>query len=278
MTIDRLPPLRDVISRYDLRAEKKLGQNFLLDLNLTAKIARNVPDLSISSILEIGPGPGGLTRGLLAEGAKKVVAIERDHRCVPALRDILSNYPNRLEIIEGDALKIDHHELVSGKAAIAGNLPYNIGTQLLLNWLTSEPWLPWFSSLTLMFQKEVADRITATPGTKAYGRLSVISQWRCHTSIALTLPARAFTPSPKVDSAVVSLIPKEPEFTVPLKSLELVTGKAFQQRRKMLRASLKSVFQDPVTTLEGLNLDPQARAENLSVQDFARLALAHSEQ
>ena len=209
--IDALPPLREVIATHDLKAQKSLGQNFLLDLNLTAKIARQVGDLANCDVLEIGPGPGGLTRGLLAEGARRVVAVEKDRRCIPALEDIASHHAGRLQVLEGDALAIDPMAHLNAPIRVAANLPYNIGTELLVRWLTPPRWPPFWQSLTLMFQREVAERITAQPGSKAYGRLAILAQWRCTANIVLSLPPEAFTPPPKVSSAVVHLVAlKEP--------------------------------------------------------------------
>ncbi len=276
VSADGLPPLRDVIERYELRAKKTLGQNFLLDLNLTRKIARECGDLSSSTIVEVGPGPGGLTRALLVEGAKRVITIERDDRCAPALAAIAAHYPNRLEVHAGDALEADWRALLGpqpGPVTIAANLPYGIASLLLVGWLETEPWPPWFDRMVLMFQREVADRIVAEPGSKTYGRLSVLSQWRTNTHIAMTLPAEAFTPPPKVTSAVVVFKPKpNPDPSVSVKALGQVTAAAFGQRRKMLRASLKQLTPFPELLLKQADIDPQKRAEQLSVDDFARLA------
>ena len=269
-----LPPLRDVIKAFGLDALKGLGQHFLLDPNLTDKIARQAGSLDQGTTIEIGPGPGGLTRSLLARGAEKVVVIEKDRRCLPALQDLAKAYPGRLEIVEADALKIDETDWIdSGHARIVSNLPYNVGTPLLMKWLSLDPWPPWYESLTLMFQREVADRIVSAPGSKSYGRLSVISQWRCTTQKCLNVPARAFTPPPKVDSSVISLKPKA-DATDPnlFKAIEKVTAAAFGQRRKMLRASLKSLFPETEKTLHSLGISPTERAEQLSVENFARLA------
>nr|WP_286831238.1 16S rRNA (adenine(1518)-N(6)/adenine(1519)-N(6))-dimethyltransferase RsmA [Kordiimonas sp. UBA4487] len=274
---DSLPPLRDVIREYDLRAKKSFGQNFLLDLNLTRKIARVPGDISDSVVYEVGPGPGGLTRGLLAEGAKRVVAVEMDPRCLDALADISAAYDGRLTVHQGDALKMDEQELLAAKEGekmrIASNLPYNVGTMLLIKWLTLDDWKPWFASLTLMFQREVADRIVAEPRTKAYGRLSVLAQWRGKVRIALNVPAAAFTPPPKVASAVIHFEPTEPlDPDVKLKDLELVVEKAFGQRRKMLRASLKALPVDPQKLLAMAEIEETKRAEDVPVADFVRLA------
>jgi 16S rRNA (adenine1518-N6/adenine1519-N6)-dimethyltransferase len=269
---DGLPPLRDVISRHSLSARKSLGQNFLMDLNLTRKIARASGDLTRAEVIEVGPGPGGLTRALLAEGAARVVAIERDARCLDALSEIAEHYPGRLTILEGDALEIDPLDHLNGPARIVANLPYNVGTALLVKWLSVEAWPPWWESLTLMFQREVAERIVATPGTKAYGRLSILGQWRTKARIAFDVPAQAFTPPPKVTSSVVHVRPDGmPEAVLPHR-LEALTAAAFSQRRKMLRQSLKSITGDASAWLEGLGIDPTCRAEQLSVADFVHLA------
>lgn len=272
-TIDSLPPLREVIASHGLSAQKKLGQNFLLDLNLTAKIARQAGDLSECDVLEIGPGPGGLTRGLLSEGARKVLAIEKDARCIPALQEIAEAFPDRLEVIEGDALEIDPLAKLTPPIRIAANLPYNVGTELLVRWLTPPSWPPFWQSLTLMFQKEVAERITAKPGGKAYGRLAVLSQWRSDAQIVLNLPPSAFTPPPKVSSAVVHItaLPK-PKYEADPKVLSRVVAAAFNQRRKMLRASLKGVAPDIEDRLLSAGLKPTDRAEQISVEGFCALA------
>lgn len=278
---DTLPPLRDVIREFDLQAKKSFGQNFLLDLNLTRKIARIPGDLSDSVVYEVGPGPGGLTRGLLAEGAKRVVAVEMDPRCLAALEQVSKAYDSRLTVYNGDALEMDELALLAAQEGetlrIASNLPYNVGTQLLIKWLTLENWKPWFSSLTLMFQREVAERIVAKPGTKAYGRLSVLAQWRGKVRIALNVPAAAFTPPPKVASAVIHYEPIEPlDADVKLRDLELVVEKAFGQRRKMLRASLKALPVDPLKLLQLAEIKETRRAEELSVADFVRLAKCYA--
>lgn len=271
--IDQLPPLRDVIERYDLRAKKALGQNFLLDLNLTARIARAAGDLAGSDIIEVGPGPGGLTRGLLAEGARRVLAIEKDGRCLPALAEIAEAYPGRLQVIEGDALQIDPLAQLTPPIKIVANLPYNVGTELLVRWLTPKEWPPFWSSLTLMFQKEVAERIVAKPGSKAYGRLALLAQWRCDARIVLTLPPSAFTPPPKIDSAVVHLTAlPEPRFPADAKTLERVVAAAFNQRRKMLRSSLRSLDPNAESRLERLGIRPTARAEEIGLEQFCALA------
>ena len=274
MSDDGLPPLREVIEAHQLGAKKALGQNFLFDLNLTRRIARAAGPFENRTVVEIGPGPGGLTRALLAEGAKKVIAVERDRRALPALAEIAAHYPGRLQVIEGDALEIDWRALLDGPAQIVANLPYNIATPLLIGWLTDGPWPPWFSSLTLMFQKEVAQRIAAKPDEEAYGRLSVISQWRCEAKKLFDVNRSAFTPPPKDTSSIVQLVPRAVcEPTCEVGKLERVTAAGFGQRRKMLRQSLKSVFAEPEAVLAKLGLDPTARAETLRAADFARLAL-----
>ena len=271
--IDDLPPLRDVIAAHDLRARKSLGQNFLLDLNLTARIARAAGPLPELDILEIGPGPGGLTRGLLAEGARRVLAIEKDRRCIPALEEIAAAYPGRLSVIEGDALEVDPLEHLTPPVAVAANLPYNVGTELLVRWLTPQAWPPFWQSLTLMFQKEVAERIVAAPGSKTYGRLAILAQWRAEARIVMTLPPGAFTPPPKVSSAVVHLTAlPEPRFPADPKILEEVVARAFNQRRKMLRASLKGLHADIETLLEEAGIAPTDRAEQISLEAFCALA------
>ena len=271
--IDTLPPLRDVIAQHDLSARKSLGQNFLLDLNLTARIARIAGDLSQTDVLEVGPGPGGLTRGLLAEGARKVLAVEKDRRCLPALAEIAEAYPGRLEVIEGDALKIDPLAHLTPPIAICANLPYNVGTELLVRWLTPPQWPPVWRSLTLMFQREVAERIVATPGSKAYGRLALLAQWRCDAKIALGLPPEAFTPPPKVSSAVVHLTAlPAPRFEADAAILERLVAKAFNQRRKMLRAALKGLAPDIEDHLNAVGIPPTERAEQVSLEGFCALA------
>ena len=274
MSDDGLPPLREVIEAHGLAANKALGQNFLFDLNLTRRIARAAGPLEGFTIVEVGPGPGGLTRALLAEGAGKVVAIERDRRALPALEEISAHYPNRLQVIEGDALTVDMQNLVKGPAKIVANLPYNVGTPLLISWLSTEAWPPWYASLTLMFQKEVAMRIAAQPGSNAYGRLSIICQWRCTAKKLFDVNRSAFTPPPKITSSIVQLVPRAKcEPACSLKALERITAAGFGQRRKMLRQSLKSVFQNPEEVLLKLGIAPTARAEELRVEDFGRLAL-----
>lgn len=276
---DGLPPLREVIRRHDLAAKKSLGQNFILDLNLTRRIARAGGPLDGRTVIEVGPGPGGLTRALLLEGAARVIAVERDARCLPALAEISERYPGRFDVHEGDALAADWRALLgpnAGKAVIAANLPYGAATTLLIGWLETEPWPPWWDGMVLMFQKEVAERIVAVPGTKDYGRLSVISQWRANVRLALTLKPEAFTPPPKVSSAVVVLKPREaPNPPCSVKALGKVTAAAFGQRRKMLRASLKTLVPNPEELLEAAGIAADLRAERLSVRDFAKLALVY---
>lgn len=271
--IDNLPPLREVIATHQLSARKSLGQNFLLDLNLTAKIARQAGDLTGCDVLEIGPGPGGLTRGLLAEGARRVLAVEKDSRCLPALQEIAEAYPGRFEVINGDALEIDPLEHLTPPIRIAANLPYNVGTELLVRWLTPKEWPPFWQSLTLMFQREVAERIVAQPGSKAYGRLAILAQWRAEARIVLSLPPGAFTPPPKVSSAVVHLdaLP-EPRFPADAAILSRVVAAAFNQRRKMLRASLKGISPDIEAHLTTAGIPPTERAEQVSLEAFCALA------
>ncbi len=272
---DGLPPLREVIANHGLSARKSLGQNFLLDLNLTAKIARQAGDLTGCDVLEIGPGPGGLTRGLLAEGARHVVAIEKDERCLAALADVADHYPGRLTVLSGDALKIDPMEHLTPPVRVVANLPYNVGTELLVRWLTPDRWPPYWTSLTLMFQKEVAQRITAECGSKAYGRLSILAQWRCQVRMAMQIPPEAFTPPPKVTSAVVHLERREtPLYAADAKVLERVVAQAFGQRRKMLRASLKGLVPDIEDVLLSVGIKPTDRAENVTVEQFCALARA----
>ena len=272
-TIDGLPPLRDVIRDHELVAKKSLGQNFLLDLNLTAKIARAAGDLSGSDILEVGPGPGGLTRGLLVEGARRVLAVEKDSRCLPALAEIAQAYPGRLEVLQGDALEIDPRAYLTPPIRIAANLPYNVGTELLVRWLTPPEWPPFWQSLTLMFQKEVAERIVAKPGTNHYGRLAILAQWRCDAKIVMVLPPEAFAPAPKVHSAVVHLTAlPEPRYPADPKVLERVVAAGFNQRRKMLRAALKGLHPRIEAMLEEAGIAPTERAERVSIEAFCRLA------
>ncbi len=270
---DGLPPLRETIADLGLSARKSLGQNFILDLNLTSRIARAGGSLDSKTIIEIGPGPGGLTRGLFLEGATRVIVVERDERCRPALEAIAERYPGRLDIRMDDALTVDYGALGDGRKSIISNLPYGIATPLLIGWLKTEPWPPWFDEMVLMFQREVAERITARPSTKAYGRLSVLAQWRTEPSIVLPVPAAAFTPRPKVDSAVVHFIPKTaPSPVCDVEALEAVTAAAFGQRRKMLRTSLRQLFDNPEARLLELGIEPTHRAEQLTVDEFCRLA------
>jgi 16S rRNA (adenine1518-N6/adenine1519-N6)-dimethyltransferase len=273
-TIDELPALRDVIRRHGLAAKRALGQNFLLDLNLTARIARAAGPLEGISVVEVGPGPGGLTRALLALGARRVIAIERDKRAIAALHEIAPHYPSRLEVILGDALTIDPRPLLDGPARVVANLPYNIATALLVNWLTAEPWPPWFDQLVLMFQREVAERIVAAPGSKSYGRLSVLAGWRCEARILFDVAPAAFVPPPKVTSSVVRLTPRPKPLPCDRRALERVTEAAFGQRRKMLRQSLKSLAVDPFALLATAGIAPTARAEEIPVDGFIRLAQA----
>ena len=270
--IDELPPLRDVIARYGLSAKKQLGQNFLLDLNLTSRIARAAGDLHHTTVIEVGPGPGGLTRALLAEGARRVIAIERDERAIPALEEIAVAYPGRLTIIAGDAMTTDYAALADGPTRIVANLPYNIGTELLIGWLTAEPWPPFYESLTLMFQREVAERIVAQPGEEAYGRLGVLAGWRTDARIAFNVARSAFTPPPNVTSAVVHLLPKPVDPTIAVRKLEAVTRAAFGQRRKMVRQSLKATGIPVETLLAAAELRGDERAEVLPVEAFLRMA------
>jgi 16S rRNA (adenine1518-N6/adenine1519-N6)-dimethyltransferase len=271
--IDGLPPLREVIKTHDLVAKKQLGQNFLLDLNLTAKIARAAGDLTGSDVLEVGPGPGGLTRGLLAEGARRVLAVEKDPRCLPALAEIAAAYPGRLKVVNEDALKLDAAALLTPPIRIVANLPYNVGTELLIRWLTPAVWPPFWESLTLMFQKEVAERIVAKPRTEHYGRLALLAQWRCDARIVLVLPPEAFTPAPKVHSAVVHLTRlAEPRYPADEAVLGRITAMAFNQRRKMLRSSLKGMGPDIEEKLRAAGIEPTARAEEISLEKFCALA------
>jgi 16S rRNA (adenine1518-N6/adenine1519-N6)-dimethyltransferase len=272
-SIDNLPPLRDVIATHELAAKKSLGQNFLLDLNLTAKIARLAGNLDGADVLEIGPGPGGLTRGLLAEGARRVLAIEKDPRCMPALAEIAAAYPGQLHAINGDALQVNPLAHLRPPIKIAANLPYNVGTELLVRWLTPPEWPPFWESLTLMFQREVAQRIVATPGTKAYGRLALLSQWRTDPKIVMDLPPEAFSPPPKVNSAVVHLTAlPAPRFPADPGVLNKVVAAAFNQRRKMLRSALKSVSPEIEDHLNAVGIKPTERAEQVGLEEFCALA------
>ena len=271
--MEKLPPLKDVISRHKISAKKSLGQNFLLDLNLTSKIARYASNLEQSDVLEIGPGPGGLTRSLLNEGARKVVAIEKDTRCIAALEEIQAIFTEKLKIVQGDALSTEVRQYLTHPVQIIANLPYNVGTELLVRWLNSTTWPSFWQSMTLMFQKEVANRIVASPGSKAYGRLSVMAQWRCNTKIAFNIPATAFTPPPKVESSIVHFEAlKEPRFPAEVNKLEFVVSKAFNQRRKMLRGALKGHFKNVEEGLLAIGVVPTKRAENVTIQEFCLMA------
>ncbi|MEO5619401.1 MAG: 16S rRNA (adenine(1518)-N(6)/adenine(1519)-N(6))-dimethyltransferase RsmA [Cypionkella sp.] len=273
-TIDGLPPLREVIKAHDLVAKKQLGQNFLLDLNLTAKIARSAGDLSGCDVLEVGPGPGGLTRGLLVEGARRVLAVEKDPRCMAALAEIAAVYPGRLEAINADALELDVMAHLQEPVRVVANLPYNVGTELLIRWLTPKIWPPFWQSLTLMFQKEVAERIVAKPRSDHYGRLALLAQWRCDAKIVMHLPPEAFTPAPKVHSAVVHLTRlAEPRFPADEAMLQRLTAMGFNQRRKMLRSSLKAMGPQIEAQLVEAGIEPTARAEEISLAQFCALSL-----
>jgi 16S rRNA (adenine1518-N6/adenine1519-N6)-dimethyltransferase len=270
---DGLPPIAEVIRRHRLGARRGLGQNFLLDLNLTGRIARAGGPADGTDIVEIGPGPGGLTRALLAEGARRVVAIERDRRCIPALEEIAAAFPGRLRIVEADALRTDIGALATAPARIIANLPYNIATPLLVGWLSARPWPPWWERAVVMFQREVAGRIVAAPGSSAYGRLSVISQWRARCRVLFTVNPRAFTPPPKVTSAVVEITPvAEPADAPSLATLEKVTAAAFGQRRKMLRSSLRAVGGDVESLVRAAGIEPTLRAEQVPVEAYVRMA------
>src|SRR3954451_7766069 len=282
---DALPPLREVVRKHGLLAKKSLGQNFLFDLNLPGRIARAAGPLENAAIVEVGPGPGGLTRALLAEGARKVIAIERDGRCLAALGEIASAYPGRLVVVAADALAIDFAALVrehapDNPARICANLPYNIATALLVRWIETEPWAPWFDRLTLMFQREVAERVVATPADRAnYGRLAVLCNWRTETRILFDVPPRAFTPPPKVMSSVVELVPRRDPLSCDIRALASVTHAAFGQRRKMLRQSLKSLRKvDATELLQGAKVDPKQRAEEVDIEGFVALAQAYAQQ
>ncbi len=277
--IDDLPPLREVIRRHGLTPKKSLGQNFLFDLNLTARIARAAEPLENITVVEIGPGPGGLTRALLALGARRVVAIERDQRAIAALEEIATRYPGRLDIIAGDALSVDPREqLGPERARVVANLPYNIATALLVNWLTVEPWPPWYDSLLLMFQREVAERIVSAPGSKSYGRLSVLAGWRTEVKILFDVARSAFVPPPKVTSSIVRLTPRPEPLSCDSTVLQRVTEAAFGQRRKMLRQSLKTLGVDAIALLTEAGIEPTARAEEIPVDGFVALANIFSEQ
>jgi 16S rRNA (adenine1518-N6/adenine1519-N6)-dimethyltransferase len=277
-TPDGLPALGSVVRSLGLSARKSLGQHFILDLNLTRRIARAAGPLEGRTVVEVGPGPGGLTRALLLEGAGRVIAVERDERCQPALEAIGARYPGRLEVHFADALAVDWRRLVAGttgKAIIAANLPYNVATLLLVGWLETQPWPPWFGRMVLMFQREVAERVVAAPATKAYGRLAVMAQWRTQARLLFTLRPEAFTPPPAVASAVVELTPRErPQPECNAGTLARITAAAFGQRRKMLRQSLKPLLREPEALLDATGLAPTLRGEALTVHDFARLAYA----
>jgi 16S rRNA (adenine1518-N6/adenine1519-N6)-dimethyltransferase len=271
--IDDLPPLREVIRRHSLSARKSLGQNFLLDLNLTARIARAAGPLENSTVIEIGPGPGGLTRALLALGAQRVIAVERDERALPPLEEIKRRYPARLEIVCADAQAFDPRPLLGGKPAkIVANLPYNIATALLIDWLSIEPWPPWYDAMVLMFQREVAERIVARENDEAYGRLGVLANWRAETKILFDISPAAFVPQPKVTSSVVRLVPRSTPEACDRSALEQVAAAAFGQRRKMLRQSLKSLAVDPARLAMAADVDLTRRAETVSVSGFVAMA------
>jgi 16S rRNA (adenine1518-N6/adenine1519-N6)-dimethyltransferase len=275
MSIDDLPPLREVIRRHGLAARRSLGQNFLLDLNLTARIARAAAPLEGVTVFEVGPGPGGLTRALLALGAKRVIAVERDERCVAALQELAQHFGDRLTVIAGDAMHVDlAAQAPSGPVRVVANLPYNIATALLVSWLTIEPWPPWYDQLVLTFQREVAQRIVAAPGTKSYGRLSVLAGWRTTAQMLFDIAPRAFVPAPQVTSTVVRLVPRAQPLPCDRRLLERATEAAFGQRRKMLRQSLKSLGVDALDLLAAARLDPTARAEDIPVEGFVALARA----
>jgi len=271
--LDALPPLGQVIAAHGLAPRKSLGQNFLLDLNLTAKIARQAGDLGACDVLEVGPGPGGLTRGLLMEGARHVLAVEKDPRCLPALAQIAGAAPGRLTVLEGDALEIDPEEHLTPPIRVVANLPYNVGTELLIRWLTPADWPPFWQTLTLMFQREVAERIVAQPGSRAYGRLAILAQWRCDARIVMHLPPGAFTPPPRVSSAVVHLsaLPA-PRYPADARILERLVARAFNQRRKMLRAALRGVAPDIEDRLAAAGIAPTDRAETVDLERFCALA------
>jgi 16S rRNA (adenine1518-N6/adenine1519-N6)-dimethyltransferase len=277
--IDDLPPLREVVRAHGLMAKKSLGQNFLFDLNLTSRIARSSGPLEDATVIEVGPGPGGLTRAILAAGARKMIAIERDSRCLPALAEIAERYPGRLEVVEADALEFDPRPLVGdGLVRIIANLPYNVGTALLTGWLTGESWPPWWASLTLMFQREVAERIVADESDpKNYGRLGVLCGWRTEARILFDVPPSAFVPPPKITSSVVHLIPRTSPLPCRIGALETVTRAAFGQRRKMLRQSLKSIAPDPALIIRAAGLEDTIRAENIPVDGYVALANAYDE-
>ena len=271
--IDDLPPLRDVIKRHQLSARKSLGQNFLLDLNLTARIARAAGPLEDATVIEVGPGPGGLTRALLALGAKRVIAIERDERALAPLQEIAAHYPGRLEIVCADATTYDPRPLLGDeRAKIVANLPYNIATALLIGWLSIEPWPPWYDTMVLMFQREVAERIVAPDNAEAYGRLAVLANWRAETKILFDISPAAFVPPPKVTSSVVRLLPRATPLSCDRKALEQIAAAAFGQRRKMLRQSLKSLGADPARLTAAAGIEPTQRAETIPVAGFVAMA------
>jgi 16S rRNA (adenine1518-N6/adenine1519-N6)-dimethyltransferase len=273
--VDALPPLREVIRRYGLRAKKSLGQNFLLDFNLIDRIVRAAGPLAGVNVIEIGPGPGGLTRALLAHGARRVIAIERDERAIAALKEIAELNPHRLEIVCADALETDPRDILkTAPARVVANLPYNIATPLLIRWLTAEPWPPWYDQLVLMFQREVAERIVACADSKTYGRLAVLSGWRTEARILFDVPPQAFVPAPKVTSSLVRLVPRTTPLSCDPEALQRVTQAAFGQRRKMLRHSLKSISPETQALLARAGLDPTARAEDIPVEGFVALARA----
>jgi 16S rRNA (adenine1518-N6/adenine1519-N6)-dimethyltransferase len=272
-SIDDLPPLREIIRQHALSARKSLGQNFLLDLNLTARIARAAGNLEDATVVEVGPGPGGLTRALLALGARRVIAVERDERALPVLQDISKRYPGRLEIVCADAQDFDPRPLLGGiKAKIVANLPYNIATALLIDWLSIEPWPPWYDMMVLMFQREVAERIVARENEEAYGRLAVLANWRAETKILFDISPAAFVPQPKVTSSVVRLVPRVDPQRCDRRALEQVAAAAFGQRRKMLRQSLKSLAVEPARLAAAAHVDPTRRAETIPVSGFVAMA------
>ena len=271
--IDDLPPLREVIRQHALSARKSLGQNFLLDLNLTARIARAAGNLEDATVIEVGPGPGGLTRALLALGARRVIAVEHDERALPVLQEISKRYPGRLEIVCADAQHFDPRPLLGGvKAKIVANLPYNIATALLIEWLSTEPWPPWYDMMVLMFQREVAERIVARENEEAYGRLAVLANWRAETKILFDISPAAFVPQPKVTSSVVRLVPRLEPQRCDRRALEQVAAAAFGQRRKMLRQSLKSLAVEPARLAAAAHVDPTRRAETIPVSGFVAMA------
>ncbi|MGQ0683216.1 16S rRNA (adenine(1518)-N(6)/adenine(1519)-N(6))-dimethyltransferase RsmA [Bradyrhizobium sp.] len=271
--IDDLPPLREVIREHSLSARKSLGQNFLLDLNLTARIARAADPLQDATVIEVGPGPGGLTRALLALGARRVIAVERDERALAPLEAIARRYPGRLDIVCADAQRFDPRPMLAGeRAKIVANLPYNIATQLLIDWLTVEPWPPWYDMMVLMFQREVAERIVAHENEEAYGRLGVLANWRTETKILFDISPSAFVPQPKVTSSVVRLVPRQRPEACDRRALEQVAAAAFGQRRKMLRQSLKSLGLDPARLAAAAQVDPTRRAETIPISGFVAMA------